>query len=154
LSAVADRTVRWWGAVALVAVVALAAGIGQTRAGHAILRQAGLLEEPASFTSLAFSSPQSLPEQLASKRTNVSVSFVIHNTGGTPRDYRWSVLVAQGARTHHVAAGSVRVASGSEAAITRSARILCTRGQVRIVVRLARPAEFIDAWMTCWSRRR
>jgi hypothetical protein len=151
LLAVLHSAKRWWGAIALVAVVAMAAGIGQTSAGHAILRRAGILEEPASYTSLAFLHPQSLPEQLVSKRASIEFAFVIHNAGGTPRDYRWSVLLVHGKRARPVGSGSIRVAPGRGAAITRSANVSCTRGRVRIVVSLARPAESIDAWTACWS---
>lgn len=135
--------------VTLIAVIVLAAGIGQTSLGHTLLEKAGLFEEPTSYTSLAFQDPQSLPEQLSSKRATVSISFVIHNSGIIPHDYQWSVLLVQGQRSSHVAAGSVRVASGRAAAITQSVRVSCTRGQVRIVVSLMRPAEYIDARTAC-----
>jgi hypothetical protein len=153
LSAVSHRIVRWRGLVALVVVVMLAAGIGQTNFGHAILRKAGLFEEPTSYTSLAFVHPQSLREQLSTKRANINVSFVIYNSGGAARDYQWSVLMVQGGHTSPVAAGSARVASERGTALTRSAKIFCTRGRVQIVVRLARPAEYIDTWTACPSHR-
>jgi hypothetical protein len=151
--ALLHRALRWRGVVAVVAVVAVAAGVAQTRAGHAMLRKAGLFEEPASYTSLAFQHPQALPEQLQSKRANVDVSFVIHNVGSASHDYVWSVLLVQGGHTRRVGTGGVRVPSGRGAAITRSAEISCAGERVRIVVALARPAEFIDAWTTCWSPR-
>lgn len=132
----------------LIAAVVLAAGIGQTGLGHDMLGKLGLFEQPASFTSLAFQHPGSLPAQLT-KNATVPVSFVIRNTGGTPRDYQWSVSVVQGQQTRHVAVGSARVASGNGTTITSTARISCTQRQVRIVVSLARPAEYIDAWMAC-----
>lgn len=144
---------RWRGLATLVAVVALAAGIGQTAAGRTILREAGLFEEPTSYTSLAFQYPQRLPEQLGSKRANVGVSFVIRNAGSTPSDYQWSMLLVQGSRTRLVAAGSVGLAPRRETAITRSAKIFCTQGRVRIVVSLARPAEYIDAMVACVPHR-
>jgi hypothetical protein len=139
--------------VAMATVIALLAGIGQTSVGHMILRKAGLFEEPSSYTSLAFRQPQSLPEQLGSKRANVDVSFVIQNASDTPRDYQWSVLVLQGGRTQRVAAGTAHVASQRGSSITRSVKIFCTRGQVRILVSLAHPAEYIDALTACWSHR-
>jgi hypothetical protein len=153
LSAVLHRMAIWRGVVALAVAVALAAGMGQTSAGKAILQKTGLFEEPTSYTSLAFLDPQFLIEQLGSKRANVGVSFVIHNAGKTPRNYQWSVLLVQSGRTRRVVAGGVRVASGHGAAITRSAEISCTRVRVRVIVKLVRPAEFIDAWMTCFSPR-
>lgn len=153
LSAVSHSAVRWWGLATFVAVVALAAGIGQTTAGHAVLREAGLFAEPASYTSLAFQKPQRLTEQLRSERAEADVSFVIRNMGSTPGDYQWSIVLVQGSRTSLVAGGSVGLAAGRETAITRSAKIFCTQGQVRIVVSLARPAEHIDAIMACLPHR-
>lgn len=154
MSAVTHRKVRWRGTAILGAVITLVAGIGQTSLGHAVLGKVGLFQEPTSYTSLAFLNPQALREQLSSTHTTIGVSFVIHNTGGIPHDYQWSLLLVQGQRTRHVAAGSVHVASEGGEAITRSARISCTKGQVQIVVRLARPAEFIDAWMACWMPKK
>jgi hypothetical protein len=154
LSAASQHITRWWGAAALVVGVAVAAGLGQTSVGHGVLGEVGLFEEPASYTSLAFLHPQSWPEQLKSKRANVGISFVIHNAGSTARDYQWSVLLDRGQKTRHVDAGTLRVAAGRGAAIIRTAEISCTRGRVRIIVSLARPAESIDAWTACWAPRR
>jgi hypothetical protein len=148
---VSHHRVRWRGVAILFAVIALAAGMGQTNLGHAILGKVGLFEEPTSYTSLAFLNPQSLPGRLSSRQATIGISFGIQNRDSTSHDYQWSVLLVQGLRTRHVAAGNVRLASGHGAAIKRSARISCTQGQVRIVVRLARPAEFIDAWTVCQS---
>jgi hypothetical protein len=147
------RAVRNWGAAALIAVVALAAGIGQTSPGQEILRKTGLSSEPTTYTSLAFLNPQSLPPQLGSQPTNVEVSFMIHNGEGLARDYQWSVRLVQRRGTRSVAAGSIRVTSGGGASITRPARVICTQGQVRIVVSLVYPAESIDFWTTCRSSR-
>lgn len=46
MTAVVHSTVRWRGMIALVAVLLLAAGIGQTSLGHAILGRAGLFQPP------------------------------------------------------------------------------------------------------------
>ena len=133
---------------ALVAIVVLALGVGQTDLGHAALRKAGLLEDPPSYTSLAFAQPQSLPERLHTRLSIVKVSFVIHNSGG-PGDYQWSVLLAQGGSARRVSEGNVHVAPGHGASITRFEDILCPRGPVQIVVSLARPAEQIDFSAAC-----
>jgi hypothetical protein len=151
LSVVPHRMVRWRGAVTLIAVILLAFGLGQTSLGHTILGKAGLFKEPTSYTSLAFLHPQPLPPQLRSRKATVDVSFAIHNGGGTAHDYRWSVMLVQAQHSHPVAAGVARVPPGGRVAITRSARISCARGNVKIVVNLARPAEFIDAWTACPS---
>ena len=80
----------------LIAAFILAAGVGQTSFGHEILGKAGLFEEPASYTSLAFLHPGSLPEQLtperlSPKQATAGFSFIIRNAGDTPHDYQWSV---------------------------------------------------------------
>ena len=131
----------------------LAAVIGQTAGGHTILQSAGLFEEPAGYTSLAFAHPQSLPEQLTVRRAKVALSFVISNADGVARDYQWSVRLVQGRATRRLAAGSVRIASGHTAEIARSAGISCARGKVQIIVSLARPDESIDAFMSCSPRK-
>jgi hypothetical protein len=151
LSALSHRTSRWRGLVTLIAIIILAAGVGQTSFGHDILGKTGLFEEPASYTSLAFLHPGSLAGQLTSKQ--VTVSFIIRNAGDTPHDYQWSMSLAQGKRTRQIAGGTTRVASGNGTAITRAATISCTQGQARIVVSLAHPAEYIDAWLACKSHQ-
>jgi hypothetical protein len=153
LSAVSHRAVGWRGVATLAAVITLAAGLGQTTAGHTLLRKAGLFEEPASYTTLAFLSPQDLPRSLNTGRQTVGVSFVIGNTGSASRHYQWSMRLVQGPRTTRVAAGSVSLTSGREATVTRSAKIFCTRGQARLVVSLANPAEHIDFLTACSSHR-
>jgi hypothetical protein len=153
LSAVLQRTARWRGLFALAGAVVLAVGIGQTAVGHAMLQRAGLFEEPASYTSLAFGRPQSLPEQLRFRRAKVPLSFVIKNVGGASRDYRWSVQLVQGRATRRVGAGSVRIAPGHAAEIASTADISCARGKVQITVSLAEPKESIDATMSCSSRK-
>jgi hypothetical protein len=147
------RMARWRGLAALIAMLMVAAGIGQTSFGHRILRQAGLLEQPTTYTSLSFLHPQSLPEQLKSKRAIVHIAFVIHNASSTVHDYQWSLILVQAGRARRVVASSTRVAPGLGTPNSRSVPILCTKGQVRIEVNLARPAEYIDIWTKCWSRR-
>lgn len=144
---------RTWKAAGLIAVVTLAAGVSQTGPGHTILRETGLSEKPATYTSLAFLHPQSLPEQLETKRASENISFAITNKGGAIYDYQWSVQLVQGQSHYSVATGSVRIASGDEASITSPVKILCARGQVQIVVSLTRPAESIDAWIACRPSR-
>jgi hypothetical protein len=147
------NAMRWRGLAVLVVAVALAAGLAQTNVGHVWLAKAGLLERPASYTSLAFQRPEGLSEQLGSKRVDVGVSFVIRNAGSTMRDYQWSILLAETSHTRRVAVGNVRIESGHGVAISRSVKIVCSRGRVRIAVKLAQPAEFIDAWMACSSKK-
>lgn len=153
MSAMSLRTAKWRGLISLVAGVVLAAGIAQTSLGHTALREAGLFEQPADYTALAFQHPQAPVEQPSSDQTDVAVSFVIHNAGPSPETYQWSVLLIQGSHTSRAAAGSLRLASGQQTALTRPAKISCAQGQVRIVISLARPSESIDALTTCRSQR-
>ena len=151
MSAALRRTAGWPAAAVLVAVVILAAGIGQTSAGHAALRAAGLYSAPGGYTSLAFAHPQSLPppSALTAKQEKLSVAFAVQNAGGNRRDYQWSVFLVQSGRARRMAAGQVAIAAGREAAITRSVTVSCTGSRAQVVVRLTRPAEAIDAWTTC-----
>jgi hypothetical protein len=154
LSVALHRMTRWRGIAVQVAVIAVAAGMAQTSAGHAILRRTGLFQAPSSYTSLAFVHPQSLPEQLHSNLANVPISFVIHDIGSVPRDYPWAILLNDDGRTYRVSSGNVRLAPNRDAVISRSVDISCTRGRVRITVSLAtRPPESIDAWTACRSPR-
>jgi hypothetical protein len=153
LSAALHRMVRWRGFAVQVAVIALAAGIAQTSAGHAILRRAGLVKAPPGYTSLAFAHPQQLPEQLHSNPARVPISFVIHDIGNVPRDYRWSILLVDEGPIRHVDTGEVHVAPGRGTVISRSVNISCPRGRMRIVVNLQSPQESIDAWTACWPPR-
>jgi hypothetical protein len=146
------RMVGWRRLVTLVAVL-ITAGIAQTSLGRALARQAGLLQEPAGYTSLSFLRPQSLPDQLTSRRASIDVSFVIHNAAATANYYQWSVFLTQTGHTRRVSSSSLRVGPGHEATINRSVSVDCARGQLHIVVKLAHPAESIDAWALCSSHR-
>jgi hypothetical protein len=95
--------------------------------------------------------PQSLPEQLTARHVQVGVSFIIRNSGSDTRRYQWSVLLVRAGRTSRVAAGDAQVGSGHATAVTTPASVSCTGGRLQIVVKLARPAETIDAWTACWS---
>jgi hypothetical protein len=143
--------VRWHGAVALAAVVAVTAGLAQTSVGHAVLKQVGLYHESQPITSLAFLHPESLPEQLSSPRANVDISFEIDNLTSATSTYSWSVLLVHGTDTSSVDTGRTSVAPGHGASITRAVQVACRTGQVEIIVSLASPRESIDATMACWS---
>ena len=85
-------------ALALLALVVVMARLAQTSHGHSLLKDAGLYQEPASYTGLAFTAPDKLPGQLTSKRTPVGVAFRIHNASGSSRSYRWSITLVRSAR--------------------------------------------------------
>lgn len=140
---------RRWGLVILIAGAAVLISVFQTGAGHALLRETGLAQGSAGYTSLSFLRPQSLPGKLGPGHTKVGAPFVIHNGTSTTRDYRWSVFLLRDGRNHRVRAGTVRLPAGRAAVISQSLRIACTRDRVRIMVSLQRPVESIHAWLTC-----
>lgn len=153
LPRMSHRAPMWRGLVTLTTVIVIIAGLCQTSFGHTILGRLGLYEGPTSYTSLAFLHPQPLFSQLTPQRPIADVSFVIHNTSSAARSYQWSVSLIQAKRTSRVAAGTVRIASGGEISVSRSARISCARGRAQIVVSLARPAELINTRTACKSAR-
>lgn len=138
--------------VATAAAVALAVGLAQTSAGHSLLREAGLYGEPASYTSLAFTNPQSLPTHLSSAPTRLSMSFAVSNASPDPRTYHWSIVLEGTGHAYYLTAGEVRVPAEGRATVARTVTALCTRGQARITVQVAAPAESIDFWVACSPR--
>jgi hypothetical protein len=138
--------------VAIAATATLAVGLAQTSVGHFLLQEAGL-REPTGYTSLAFTDPQSLPTQISSVPARVSVSFVVNNTSADPRSYHWSIVLDRAGRTYRLAAGEVGVPSGDRATVARTVTASCAKGQARMTVQVAAPAESIDFWMTCSPRK-
>ena len=141
-----------WSSLILAIALLMAVGLAQTSAGHAILRNAGLSKPSPIYTALSFNRPQSLPEQLPSKRAAVSVSFNIQNMSAVTRSYRWSVTIVRNGRSDQRDAGSVNVRSGATATLTRLLSVACIGGQMRFVVQLAKPAESIDFLTACTQR--
>jgi hypothetical protein len=135
--------------VTLAAAAALAAGLAQTSAGHWMLGQAGLYQEPASYTSLAFSDPPSLPAHLSATRTRVSAPFTVTNTSPGPRAYHWSMMLDHAGHEYRLAAGEVRVPAGGRATVAGTVTASCATGQARLTVHVADPAESIDFWLAC-----
>ncbi len=137
---------------AVVAVAGLALALAQTSPGHALLRKAGLYEEPAGYTSLAFTDPQSLPSRLSPVPARVSVSFGISNSSADPRRYHWSVLLQRTGRVKRLAAGEVEVPAGESATVAPMVTASCPAGQARMDVQVGAPAEEIAFWLACSPR--
>jgi hypothetical protein len=137
---------------ALVAAAGLALALAQTSPGHALLRKAGLYEEPASYTSLAFTDPQSLPAQLSPVPSRVSVSFGISNSSADPHGYHWSVLLHRAGQVKHLAAGEAEVPAGESTTVAPVVTAACSAGQAQVSVQLAAPAESISFWLACSPR--
>ena len=147
--ATSPHRARWRGSIILVGSAVVLASVFQTSAGHAMLRAVGLSQDPPGYTSLSFLHPLSLPGQLGTAHGNAVTSFAIHNATSSTHDYRWSISLVGRELIRRVHAGSVRLAPGRGAEVTRSIAITCTQGAVRIVVSLESPAESIHAWIAC-----
>src|SRR5205823_6353849 len=118
LSSARLHLTRSRGLIALIGGIVILVGIFQTNVGHAILRWAGLSQGSSGYTSLSFLKPQSLPEQLQSKRSKVIASFVIHNATNTKRAYTWSIFLIRGVHADRMYTGSVSLTPGRKAEIT------------------------------------
>jgi hypothetical protein len=139
--------------LAIVAAVALAAGLAQTNVGHYLLRAVGLYEEPESYTSLAFTNPQSLPTRLSSRPTRVRMSFAISNASADPRSYHWSIELKRTGHIYRLATGEVEVLADDRTSIARIVKASCKEGQARMTVQVAAPVESIDFLMACTPRK-
>jgi len=135
--------------VILAGGVVVLASVFQTSVGHAMLRVAGLSPEQTGYTSLSFLRLRPPPEQFRPAQGSTVTSFAIHNATSSTHDYRWLVSLVRRGSARRVLAGSVRLAPGRGAEVTRSIVITCTGGAVQIVVSLESPAESIDTWVAC-----
>ena len=135
-------------AVAAGLVVAVV-GLAQTSPGHSLLREVGLSAEPATYTALAFTNPQSLPSHLSAAPAQVAVSFAVSNVSPDPHSYSWSIVLEAAGQTSRVAAGEVGVPAHGHATVTRTVTASCPGGQAVMAVRLAAPAESIDFRAAC-----
>jgi hypothetical protein len=145
---------RWWGTGALVALVLIVAGFAQTSSGKSYLQRISVFGAPASYTTIAFSKPQSLPTQLVSKRAIIPISFVVGNHSNRTRSYQWSIIVVQAKHSRRIATGPTTMPAQAEVAVSRAVEITCVSGRVQIAVQLRNPAESIDFWSTCWRERK
>jgi hypothetical protein len=141
-----------WSLLSLVALVVICAGLAQTSRGHALLADAGLYEVPISYTELAFTNSDALPNALTSAKGQVPVSFSIHNVSGASRTYQWSIAVTHGGKSQVKAAGALGVPAQGKAMVAKSVTAACGTGpSLQVVVRLASPAESINFWVSCPS---
>lgn len=145
-----------WSLLSLVALVVICVGLAQTSRGHALLSDAGLYKEPASYTELAFATPDALPDSLLSAKGaegqtkgRIPVSFSVRNVSGSSQAYQWSITVT-GGKSQVKAAGTVGVPAQGKATITKSVTAACGTGPtLQVVVRLASSAESIDFLVSC-----
>lgn len=149
-SANSKRLILW---SSIVAVAALTAGLMQIGFGHSFLERIGLYENPASYTSLAFTNPQSLPAHLSSASTKMGISFDLTNTSAGPQSYHWSIMLERTGRDKRLSAGEINVPIGSRVTVARTVKVSCVKRRVRMMVKIADPAESIYFWMACSARK-
>ncbi len=124
-------------------------GLAQTSPGHSLLREVGLYAEPATYTALAFTNPQSLPAHLPAAPAQVAMSFAVSNASPDPHSYSWSIVLEAAGQTSRLAAGEVGVPAHGHATVTRTVTASCPGGKAVMSVRLAAPAESIDFQAAC-----
>jgi hypothetical protein len=142
---------RVWGSVAVAALVLAAVGFAQTRAGSAILQDAGVSGRPPGYTSLSFATPKYLPTQLYSQEALLPADFIIRNESRVARQYRWQVVEIRRGRDRQIASGVAALASGASTSISLSFVSSCVGGKIGIAVRLTAPRESIDFWSVCMT---
>jgi hypothetical protein len=138
-----------WSLLSLVALVVICAGLAQTGKGHTLLADAGIYKVPASYTELAFTNSDSLPEAPTAKG-QVPVSFSLHNVSGSTSAYQWSIAVTRAGKSQVKATGTVSVPSQGTATVSKTVTEACgTAPNLEVVVRLTSPAESIDFSVLC-----
>lgn len=124
-------------------------GVSQLSLGRPWLRDVGLTSTVGSYTALAFQNPQSIPTHLKTARTRLNVDFTITNASAEAQQYKWTLLVIQGKDTRRAGTGTAYAAAGQTTPVADPIEIECRNGQLQMIISLAKPAEHIDAWMTC-----
>jgi len=140
-----------WGLLLLMIGVLLCTGVAQTSPGHAVLRDMGLFETPASYTELAFTNAASVEEAFLGKtKAPITVSFSIHNVTGAARAYQWSIeTVLHTGKTQVNASGAVSVPVQGRVTVSKKVTLSCPAGRDEVVVKLASPAESLNFWLSC-----
>lgn len=124
-------------------------GVCQTPLGRSFLKDVGLIGNPDSFTSIAFTKPQSLPLQLAKSRTKLNLGFMISNHTPSIKNYDWALTVAINNKSSLVGKGHIQLAPNNTTTVVRKVEIVCKTGRAKVTVSLQQPAEHIDALMFC-----
>jgi hypothetical protein len=157
MSASLLRLGGWRSVGALVVVAAAVTGIGQTGTGHALLQKAGLIRQPAGYTALSFTVPNTPVKVTAGKRAHYALTVSVRNTNTTSRDYLLSLLLVQRpGHARRINSQASLVGPGKMVSIPLTGKITCARdpAPVEFIVQLAgsRPAEAIHTWTTCRPR--
>ena len=141
------------GGHALAITAALAAGLlfAQTGPGQSALGQLGLRSTPERFTELSFADAGSLPQEVARAGNRLKFSFVVANSEGRPRDYRWSARERSPDSSPPVL-GTVSLAPGASREIAVRLPATCAGERSRIEVRVDALPEPIGFWVNCAGR--
>jgi hypothetical protein len=136
--------------VALLVGAALVLGLAQTGPGGDALGSLGLRSPSEGYTELAFEASGSLPEHVTAPTATPDMPFIVGNREGGDRTYRWIIQRRDRSGLRQVATGTTpRLASGSSLIVTPRVRFACAETRVRVIVRLAEPAQSIAYWTRC-----
>lgn len=124
----------------LAGLVAAQAGAGS------LLRDAGVVPEPAHYSELAFAEPAALPESLPAGTSQVSLPIRIGNHEGSRTRYRWTVETARGGGA---VSGEAWVPDGRATRIAPTVAVTCAGARDRLEVRLSPGDLTIGAWVDC-----
>jgi hypothetical protein len=124
----------------------------QSGVGRAALRAAGLSHRLPGYASLYFPDAASTPAKLGPDR-ELDLRFAVHSVETATRSFTWSAATWAGKVAHPLAGGSVRLAPGGTALVTRAVRVPCTARRVAVHVTLVGTSTGIDLWLACPARR-
>lgn len=123
------------------------AGLAAAQAGAGtLLRDAGVVPEPARYSELAFADPATLPDTLPAGDSQLVLPIRIGNHEGARTRYRWTVGTARGGAT---ASGEAWVPDGRATRITPTVAVTCSGRRDRLEVRVWPGDLTVGAWIDC-----
>ena len=140
---------RRWPYLLLLTIILAAGVLSQTPPGRSMLRVAGIVGAPASYTELAFAAPQELPQQLVATDVTTLPAFEIHNVTGRTRRYRWSVTLRSTGGAMQSATGDAAVADGKLAIVSPVLKVGCWPGPLTATIRLVSRGESLGFTADC-----
>jgi hypothetical protein len=138
--------------LALLVGAALLVGLAQTGTGADALGSLGLHSQAEGFTELGFQASGSLPDHVGGPGDGTSMPFIIGNHEGEQRSYAWIVEQRTGDGTRELAHGTTpQLGDARSTLVTPAVTVDCGApgDRVRVIVRLADPAQSIAFWTRC-----
>jgi hypothetical protein len=127
------RARRWLPSAGLAAGIGVVLLVGQTGAGHSLMRATGLEKVAQPYTALYFTDPGVLRTRIPLGHVAFDVAFTVQNETQTTNTYNWTVELVDGKRTTRAAAGQQIMRGGIGAVPERAAE---GRGEPRVACRV------------------